>query len=208
MKSERILSLDISTKLGYCLATSSDEGFKLETYGQSPKIEYPKVPYPVGYVMWAEQCFSNILKLIKEHKPTILVIEETAANSKSSHSQKILEWIHFLVASHIRDTKIDSVYLMTGTWRKAVESKMTKEERLRNKAVKDQKEKTGKKLAYGQDGKVMGKVTKKHVAIRTVKQLFDLDFKMKDNDLADAILIAYARHKLKESEDSLCKEIL
>lgn len=192
---ERVLSLDISTKTGYCLAVSSESGFVLEDFGQTNKVDCPEdSSYPINFVDWAYKCFAVIVDLIDRLHPDILIIEETAANSKSSHSQKILEWIHYLVARLIKETGIRCVYLMTGQWRGLVESKMNKNERDRNKSVNKYKQKNNSKLAYDINGKRIGKITKKHVAIRRIKELFGIELKIKFNDTADSILLAYAYH--------------
>jgi len=199
--SERVLSLDISTKTGFALVVSSEDSIVPESYGQIPKVEMPEGPYPVAFVDWAQTCYSQIKNLVDNLSPDILVIEETASNSKTSHSQKILEFIHFLVAKLIKDTKIRNVYLMTGEWRSIIGAKMTKEESLHNKAIKKYKEKNKTKIAYNEAGKRVGKITKKHVAIRVANETFGQYFKAplrkKDEDLADALCLALAYHMRK-----------
>lgn len=206
---ERVLALDISSKTGWALILSGPDGYSLEALGQVTKIEEPKdMPYPVSFVVWAYACFSEILKLIDAHHPDVLVIEETAANSKSSHSQKILEWIHFLVAKFIRDTGIKCTYLMTGQWRTEANSRMTKDESKHNKKVKDYKDKNDTKIAYDIKGKRIGKITRKHVSVRRANELFGQFLPKplirKDEDKAEALLIGYAYHarKMRQLEES------
>lgn len=198
MEIERVLTLDISTKTGWCLTVSSDEDLFLEAYGQIPKVECPDEKYPVSFVDWAYECYSKIEELFDTHAPDVLVIEETAANSKTSHSQKILEWIHFLVAKLIKETKIKAIYLMTGEWRKEANSKMNDDERKRNKEVLKYKKERKSRLAYDINGKVIGKITKKHVAIRRANEVFGKYFKeplrKRDEDLADSLIISLAYH--------------
>ncbi len=174
---ERVLSLDISTKTGFALVVSSEDSIVPETYGQIPKIPMPDGPYPESFVEWAYLCYNQIRNLVDNLKPDILVIEETTSNSKTSHSQKILEFCHFLVAKMIRDNKLKSMYFLTGEWRSLVNAKMTKEESLHNKTVKKYKEKNNTKIAYNEAGKRVGKITKKHVAIRIANQVFWSFFK-------------------------------
>ena len=130
---KRVLSLDMSSKTGWALIVSSDEGFKLEEYGMIQKSSEPLGKYPANYVDWAYQVFGEIMKLIERFKPDVLVIEETVAGSKQVYSQKILEWIHFLVASFIKSSNIEAVYQLTGTWRAEVGCVMTNEEKKKNK---------------------------------------------------------------------------
>lgn len=196
---ERILSLDISTKTGYAVLLSSSDSYELESYGQILKISMPTdEEYPGSYVTWAELVFYKILDLIIEHRPDCLVIEETT-KSQNSMSQKILEFIHFLVAKHIKESKIKAVYMMTGVWRGLANSKMTKEERVKNKEISAYKKKHGTKLAKNAEGKVIGKIGKKHVSVRRVNELFGLNLKVKDNDISDAILLSIAYHIKKTS---------
>lgn len=203
---ERVLSLDISTKTGWALLVSGPAEYTLEAWGQIKAIHEPKdSPYPQNYVDWAYLCFAEIVKLIDQHTPDILVIEETAGGSKSVYSQKILEYIHFLLARLIRDTGIRASYLMTEQWRRLCDCLMTKEEKKRNSAVTKYKKTTGEKLARNAEGKVMGRISRKHVNIRRANELFgayfDEPLRKKDEDTADALLLAYAHHgkKVKES---------
>jgi hypothetical protein len=198
LTSERVLTLDISTKTGWCVTTSSDEGIGLEAYGQIPKVECPNLRYPDSFIEWAYVCYLEIEKLFDFYAPDVLVIEETAANSKSSHSQKILEFIHFLVAKLIRETGIKCVYLMTGEWRKEASSQMNPSEKKHNKEVAKYKKQNKSKIAYDINGKRVGKITKKHVAIRRANEVFgkyfDKPLRKKDEDLADSLVISLAYH--------------
>ena len=198
MVPERVLTLDISTKTGWCVTVSSDEDLFLEAYGQIPKIECPDERYPDSFVSWAYECYGEIENLFDQYAPDAVVIEETAANSKTSHSQKILEFIHFLVAKLIKETKIKCTYLLTGEWRKEANSKMNDSERKRNKEVVKYKKQHKSRLCYDINGKVMGKITKKHVTIRRANEAFGKYFKeplrKKDEDLCDSLIISLAYH--------------
>lgn len=201
----RILSLDMSTKTGWALIVSKQEGVELENYGQITGISEPEGQYPANYVDWAYTCFGKIVEIIDNEAPDMLVIEETVAGSKSVYSQKILEFIHFLVAKMIRDTGIKVRYFLTGEWRSLVGCLMTTAERLQNKKVRahNQAEAIANsgaitKRARDKDGKVIGKISKKHVNIRRANEIFgtylDRPLVKKDEDSADALLLAYAYH--------------
>lgn len=204
MTPKRILSLDMSSKTGWACITSSDEGLKLEEYGMIQKSSEPDGKYPANYVVWAHQVFGEIQKLIERFKPDALVIEETVAGSKQVYSQKILEWIHFLVASYIKSSNIEAVYLLTGQWRAETGCVMTKEEKKKNKDVRDFKKKveaeTGTKpmAAYDISGKRIGLVGKKHVNVRRANEVYGAFLKRplqkKDEDEADALMLAYCLH--------------
>lgn len=198
---DRVLSLDISTKTGWALMVSDESSYVLETWGHIKKTSEPDGRYPGNYVDWAYQCFGEIVKLIDAHQPTVLVIEETASGSKNLYSQKILEYTHFLVARLIRDTGIKAVYLMTEEWRRLSGCQMTKEEKKKNATRSKQKKETGVKLARDASGKIMGKITRKHVNVRRANEVFKQylpePLKMKDEDTADALLLAYTYHARK-----------
>ena len=204
MDSKRVLSLDMSSKTGWALIVSSADGILLEEYGMIAKTSEPIGKYPANYVDWANQVFGEIKKLIDRLKPDMLVIEETVAGSKAVYSQKILEWIHFLVAKFIKESNIEAVYQLTGTWRAEVGCVMTNDEKKKNKAVRDYKKKieaeTGVKpmAAYDISGKRIGIVGKKHVNVRRANEVFGKFLKRplqkKDEDEADALLLAYSIH--------------
>jgi len=112
--------------------------------------------------------FNTLIDLIK---PDVLVIEETSKGSKNAMSQKILEWTHFLLAQKIKTSNIKAVYIMTEEWRREIGCKMSDEEKLRNKQVRDYKKsyhkRNGKKttVAYDINGKRIGLIGRKHVNI-------------------------------------------
>lgn len=192
---ERILSLDVSTKTGWALLARHGQFFTLEDYGKIDKTKEPEGMYPANFVEWAGEVFTSINLLIAKYSPDVLVIEETASGSKSIYSQKILEWIHFLLANYIKETKIKAVYLMTEQWRRETGCLMSKDESKHNKDVKKYKEKAGTNIAYDINGKRIGKITRKHVNIRRANEIFARFLKeplrKKDEDTADSLLLAY-----------------
>ena len=204
MKEERILSLDTSTKTGWAFAISSDSGIKLELYGQLDQIHEPDGRYPSNYIIWAYACFKEIQKLIDNLKPEILVIEETSKGSKNAMSQKILEFIHFLLAKYIKDNNIRSTYIQSEQWRREIGCQMNDKEKARNKEVrtykKEVQKKTGKKTTIARDinGKRIGLIGRKHVNIRRVSEIFQGQLKKplmrKDEDLADGLGLAACYH--------------
>lgn len=198
MIEERILALDISTKTGWASMVSTKDGIELEAYGTVPAIHMPETPYPGSFVEWAYLVFSEISRLIDQFAPEVLVIEETCAGSKGVYTQKILEYIHFLVAKFIKETSIKAIYLLTGQWRVETGCKMTKEESKHNKTVKKYKEEHESKLAYDSNGKRVGKLTKKHINIRRANEVFGQFLKTplrkKDEDTADSLMLGYCYH--------------
>lgn len=193
---ERVLGLDISSKTGWSLLTISSKGFDLEAYGKIDKISEPEIGYPASYVVWAQQCFDKILELIDLYHPSTLVIEETSGGSKSNYSQKILEFIHYLVAKYIMESGIKCVYVMSEQWRREVGCKMTKQESEHNKSVSDYKKKNKTSIAYDIKGKRVGKLTRKHINIRRTNEVFGKFFKepmrKRNEDECDAMLLTYS----------------
>jgi hypothetical protein len=188
----------MSTKTGWAMMTIVDQKLVLNAYGQFPAISEPAYPYPESYLVWANQIFEKIRDLFDTFNPDIAVIEETAGGSKSNYSQKILEFIHFRVARYVTDRGTPTKYFMTEEWRRICGCKMTKEESKRNKEVRDFKKKHGTKLAKNTDGKVIGRIGRKHVNVRRANEIFDGQLKealrKKDEDTADALLLGAAYH--------------
>lgn len=197
MKEERVLALDMSTKTGWALLVSGEE-LHLEDYGQIPQIHTPDGTYPESFVDWAYQVYEKIVEVIDNTAPDVLVIEETSAGSKAIYTQKILEWIHFLVAKLIKETKIKVIYLMTEQWRRETGCNMNKEESKHNKAVRTYKKSKKVKIAYDENGKRIGIKTRKHINVRRANEVFGKFFKeplrQKEEDLADSLLLGFCYH--------------
>lgn len=197
----RVLSLDVSSKTGFCFFETTDKMTLLD-YGQIPKVECPTdLEFPSSFVVWAWNIFDTLETVIDKYSPDILVIEQTCAGSKNAMSQKILEAVHHLLAEKIHKEKLKSVYYMTGFWRKEIGSYMNAEEKKHNKAVKDYKKKHKTKVAKDENGKRIGIVGKKHVTIRLINSVFadqlKEPLKRKDEDTADAIALGLCFHKQK-----------
>ncbi len=206
LSEERVLALDISTKTGWALFISNNDvlaknygnDIVLESYGKIEQIHTPDGAYPASFVDWAYACYNEIVALVDRLAPDVLIIEETAAGSKAIYTQKILEWIHFLVAKMIKECKISVVYIMTEQWRRETGCLMSKAESKRNKEVKKYKEKNNTKVAYDAEGKRIGRITRKHVNIRRANEVFGQYLKeplrKKDEDTADSLLLGYCYH--------------
>jgi len=199
VKNERVLALDMSTKTGWASMISTEKGIILEAYGQVPQIHTPtETAYPENFVDWAYLVYAEVVKLIDLHAPDVLVIEETAAGSKAIYTQKILEWIHFLVAKLIKECKIRVVYLMTEQWRRETGCLMSKDESKHNKKVREYKSKNKTTIARDIDGKRIGRITRKHVNIRRANEVFGeflkTPLRKKDEDTADSLLLGYCYH--------------
>jgi Holliday junction resolvasome RuvABC endonuclease subunit len=200
MKKIKILSLDMSTKTGWSLAeTGYGTYYNLIDGGTLTKRNLPELDYPKDYLEWAHLCVKDIFKLMDTHTPDEIVIEETSKGSKNNMSQKILEFIHFLVATEIVKRNIKTTYYRTEEWRRICGCILTADEKKRNKVVR-QSHKQGNKNVKDPKGKRIGKVGKKHVNVRRANELFDLNLQLKDEDRADAILMGYAHFLNKRSQ--------
>jgi len=183
----RILSLDISTKTGWAFF----DNCVLSKYGRIDIVDkkFNKIDYKVfsqqtlvGMFFALGNFYRSISKLFKEINPDVIVVEQTNLG-RQRISQKMLEWLH-LIACLVSLTLFHKfpVFLDSSDWRKIVGLRLTKADKDHNKAIKKQ----GKR----------GKIGKKQLAIRIVNEKYkdrlQQLLKMKDNDIADAILVADA----------------
>lgn len=178
---EKILGLDISTKTGWALF----DGPKLIDYGRFEfrvgDIDYSKFSGNSleNALKLAKHASNRIIRLVNEIKPNVVIIEQTNLG-KSRYTQKVLEFIHYAILDELMKIQnIQIEYVSSSEWRKKVDLKMTKEDKKHNRMVKLEK--------------IRGRLTKKHLAVRKANELFNLNFRIKDNDVCDAILIAYSR---------------
>jgi hypothetical protein len=189
----KILALDISTKTGWSVAEIDDNGYKLLESGTLDQQKKPDQKYPLNYILWALHCYNDISNLLKLHEPDHIVIEETSKGSKNNYSQKILEWIHHLVAEHMCQSDFTATYnyFYTEEWRRICGCIMNDEEKRQNKNIREQR-KLGVKVVKNLEGKRIGKITKKHTNVRRANEIFGLDLKLKNEDQADSLLLGYA----------------
>lgn len=193
----RVLALDMSTKTGFAVVDIEDKGFNLVVAGTLEKISEPNIPpYPVNYLHWARQCFSKIEELFDAYNPDAVVVEETAKGSKNNMSQKIVEFIHAELALYFekcdkRGKVYPRTYYLTEEWRRICGCVMSDQEKKQNAEVRKQKK---KKIAVckDKDGKRIGLVGKKHVNVRRANEVYGLELILKDEDRADALLLAHA----------------
>ena len=178
----KLLGLDISTKTGF--AVINDEA--LSDYGLiKSKIDASD---DFSYLDKALDLGNSIGALIEKHRPDKIIIEQT--NQGRFRTQKLLEFIHMAVLLRISALNLRSrvQYIDTSRWRSILKIRLTKEQRLHNKAVKQ-------KLARG-------KITSKHLAVLWVNNKFGMKLKLKDNDIADAICLCCAINETKKPTSS------
>jgi Holliday junction resolvasome RuvABC endonuclease subunit len=155
--------------------------------------------YPQAYVEVAYDMARKFLALVDQHRPDVIVIEETNLG-KNRYSQKMLEFLHCAFAERflnretkpVPDPKI--VYLSSSSWRHALGLQMSKEDKRNNAKLSKAKRNAalyGTKLDKAALG-IRGRVNKKHVAIRFVNSTYGLALLVKDDDIADAICLGLA----------------
>lgn len=198
----KILALDISTNAGWALledATwASPHPPRLVEYGnvanEIPAHEFPG-KYPQTYINSATSIASRLVNLVRMYRPDFIVIEETNLG-KNRYSQKLLEFIHciFNVQLATLPTPPPVTYISSSVWRKKLGIGLSKEDKKQNAKLSKAKS-AAKKAGTALDKKslgIRGKVSKKHVAVRYVNERFNLEFKVKDNDIAEAITLGEA----------------
>lgn len=190
-----ILALDLSTETGWAVF---DNKRKLVKYGTlKHKVEGKESPYntvaesyPYNYTHAAKMIALLIDMIVSVYQPSVVVIEETN-RGKSRLSQKLLEYIHYAVSEELLNRMpLQIVYMDTSRWRHIVGMCLTKEDKENNKLVK-----AGKK----KEMKLKGKITKKHLSVRMVRELYNIDVKLCDNNACDAILLGHAYLRNKEN---------
>lgn len=194
----KILSLDVSSKTGWAFFLREND-LHLEEYGLIETIK-PNCEYPRQMLLWSKNAFVAIKGLIEEFDPDQIIIEETSKGSKNHLSQKFLEFVHFQLATYIVSRNIPVHYFQTGTWRFIIGAKMNKTEKENNKKIKKAKEQ-GVSVVKNEDGKRIGRITKKHINVRLANETFGLNLKLKNNNEADAIGMGIAYDKLLKTQE-------
>jgi Holliday junction resolvasome RuvABC endonuclease subunit len=129
-----------------------------------------------------------VTKVVQETNPDIIVIEETNLG-RNRYSQKILEFLHHDILLWLKCNKnIPVKYVSTSSWRKSLKLFLTKDDKKNNTKVNKANREGLSKKELG----LSGKITQKHISVRFVNALFKLEFKLKDNDIADAICLGWA----------------
>lgn len=215
----RIFALDLSSHAGYAILEKRSlstapllEAVSLIDFGNITLDRLPEEygTYPKNFVQCAFVFAEKIVEEIYKNEVDAIVVEETVPGQET-YSQKLLEFFHYAFIERTRHLRV--VYVRTGEWRKTVEARMTKEERKGNLQKNLQRakleakmirakikllgsKKTNKKeveqLKAQLDNLQLGKVTRKHVCLRIANAMYNLQLKVKDNDIADAIMLGTA----------------
>ncbi len=187
----KIIALDLSSNTGWAKFEFNQFKCDLLDYGLielDKKIDYftswedPEIFWNIFHSAkaFADNIYDKLI--LKEEFPYQVVIERTNLGRQRS-SQTFLEWLHFCFLMKMIGSEQELFYLDSSQWRKAVGMLMSKEDKKNNQDVKK--------------GKKRGKITKKHLSVRLVNDLFKdklrAPLKLKDNDISDAILLGYSK---------------
>lgn len=190
---------DINTVLGLDLSTTST-GFALLDANTKGLLKYgfivptvkgiSKLKYPRAALARIIDLAEKIVQIVDQYKPDLIVVEEVN-KGKNRISQKSLDALHFFVLFYL-DTKhsdlVDRLiyYDSDGRvgWRKHLNLTLTDEDKAHNAHIKTFK-------ASRKVGKKKPKITKKHLAMRYVQSVYnlnlDIDEKVEFEDVNDAI---------------------
>lgn len=196
MTSDILLSLDLSTSCtGYALLSISNE--KLLKYNivksgfKNPKTKgIAKYEYPIYQLLKMQNIADQIITIILECNPEIIVIEEIN-RSKNRLGQKVLDGLHWILLERMQPEFRAKVKYIDSDgsegWRSArgLALQLSEKDKLYNKETK----KFNKKLGKGQKKKAV--ITQKTLACRFVNKQFNLALdetkEVTDSDKADAI---------------------
>jgi hypothetical protein len=189
-----LVSLDLSTKPGWAFF----EGEKLVGYGTIFPDMKPSDfgTYPVSYLGYTQYVGDKVVEKVKEFQQgksekVQVVIEETTA-SRNNYSQRQIEWIHQAVCiGLLQQLDITPSYVRVGVWRTMVNARQNVVEKKLNAEISKIKKKTGSNIVKI-NGKRVGKITRKHVAIRVFQEVFGARLPVKMNDAAEAALVGLA----------------
>jgi Holliday junction resolvasome RuvABC endonuclease subunit len=195
----RVLALDASTHAGWAVlhGEPGDVRPTLECEGliENDKPVQAFGEYPWNYVKAAQSIADRLIEQVEFIRPDVVVIEETNLG-KNRYAQKLLEFIHCSLLSKITSGQLKVIYLSSSSWRQALDLRLDSEQRKNNAKIAKAKKlarETGISIhAAKKKIGVKGKINKKHLAVNRVNEVYDLGFKVKDNDIADAICLALA----------------
>lgn len=199
-----VLSLDLSTKTGWALFI--DNSLKDKGVIELKKRPKEMGPYPFCFAWAADEIGNGVSSLVDiictNFNGVLTVVIEEVNLARQRLTQKLIDSIHHSVILYLmQKPNLDIHYLSSSEWRKGVSLALSKEDRKNNQKVSRAKAK-----AKNSEGKVdikefnklkkeigvSGKKNWKKLAVEMCNQKYNLELKQKDNDIADAILIAEA----------------
>jgi Holliday junction resolvasome RuvABC endonuclease subunit len=206
----RVLAIDASTHAGWALLEGEPGDLKPQLVAQGliensqPIQAYGD--YPACYLAATAAIVERLSELVKAYDPNVVVVEEVNLG-KSRYAQRALEWIHCQLMEMLLPLGWSVVYISSSSWRQALGLVMSKEDKKNNsKLSKARKIAASTAMSIHEAKKrvgVRGRINKKHLAVRFVNELYGLNFKVKDNDRADAICLGLAYLRGAEPADGV-----
>lgn len=175
-----VLALDISTHTGWAFFRNA----QLVNYGmidvqiEDFNIKDPTKSelYPMNIINAANKMAHELWNLIVTSRPHLIVLENTV-KGKNRNTQRVLEFIHKALLDKIAEN-FSFVYMDPSEWRSILNMRLSKEDKKNNCLVSQ--------------GKKRGRITKKHLSVSMANNIFNKKFKIKDNNMTDAILLGHA----------------
>lgn len=189
----KVLALDLSSKCGWALFKDT----KLVKYGKvsaaAPVLSPNDTTYPWKLVDTIDKLAWSIVDCVNANTPDFVIIEQRT-------TQRFLEWLHWAVLDGFGALpwldKNNVYYINSSDWRKAVQMKMSSEDKKNNRLVnKINKLPKALRNKMKKEKGVKGKVTLKHLSVRMVKDKFGIELQQGQNDEADAILLGAAYYE-------------
>jgi hypothetical protein len=202
----KCLGLDISTKAGWAVLSQKEDGsvvFERSGLLTNDRTALEFGAYPKGYRLAAENLGRQLADLVRAHRPDVVIVEETN-QGKNRYTQKLLEWIHLSFQQHWDGAWDDSTwptvpepkYISTGTWKHTLGLKKPKDAKQNDVLLKQAKAMAATGACTLNEAKkklgVRGKWNKKMLAVNHVNERFNLGWKLKHNDEAEAICLVLA----------------
>ena len=180
-------AFDIDFKHKSPLSTNlMEKPLKLKSKVKRNLTKYDPSNHPKDFISFVREYIGQLLLKIYEIKPDEIVLEQTN-KGRDRWRQKLLEWLHYELCTMIM-LDLDPIklsYIDTMEWHKILEIKLSKEDRLHNKKIRQ-----NNKIEANQ--KMIGIKDDKDVAIKWVRSKFGYELMKKENDIADAICLGYA----------------
>lgn len=184
-----LISLDLSTtSTGYAIFNFKSQ--ELLTYGfiKSDAEKINNLKYPKKQLFKIRNIVSQIIKLLIEYNPKLIIIEEVNLH-KSRLSGKTLDALHAILWEKLPEIMLEKVVYMDSDglegWRTRLNLRLSESDKLKNKERKS----LNKKIARGI--RKLPIINKKHLACAFVNKFyklkFDVDQNESDNDIVDAI---------------------
>ena len=141
----------------------------------------------------SQEVARGIFGLVEKFSPQQIVIENTVAG-RNRDSQRQLEFIHYalldLINKSLAESRPEVYYVSPGIWRNKLQIKLTAEDKQDNKILR-RGTKEQKRLLKDKKN-LRGIISKKHLAIRYVHNKYNINIKVKQDDVAVAICLGDA----------------